>query len=623
MNSIWNKNKVLLEQRFPELYRILEETALQIDSDDGSSGKTIKGITVPSCLSFWNISEARSGEITATENGTALHSTYAPVKEAQRTASQKLDDGKTILAFCSSGLGYLPNEMAKVHPDKTFFIIEPDIMHFLGSLAFIDWTPVFSLEKCILLVNAPAETSVTLLQAAGKEKQVQFFFQQAQIKHASGYFTELFTLFRQNQHKDEINQNTLERFSGLWLRNSCRNLEKYQELDGVSIYFGKARGKIPAVILAAGPTLEHILPYLAEIKKRSIIICVDTALKACLRHDIEPDFIVLGDPQYYAAKHINGLHSPSSVLITEIAAYPSVFRLDCRKKVLFSSIFPLGKYMESRTGSKGLLCSGGSVSTTAWDFALALDPEAIYMAGLDLGFPQNKTHIKGSTFEERSHTDSTRIKPAETALINLLLSAKNEKAEDFNGQKIITDSRMRIFAWWFETKIKQVSESSKPVKTYTFSKDGLFINGMIPLTPDEFLKKPDIMNEKLTFFEDSRTASRLPEKHYFESAMNELKEMFSVLKELAFSGIRICSKVISERKVPAGFFNKLDNIDSQILTSKAKDIAALVFPTERQLEKIFSVSEFSDDKFIANAEKSKIIYSELLTAIEKYQANLK
>ena len=99
--------------------------------------------------------------------------------------------------------------------------------------------------------------------------------------------------------------------------------------------------KIPSVVCAAGPTLETVLPYLNKIKNKAVIIAVDTALRSLLRYNIEPDFILLIDPQYYAANHIAGLTSPSSVLITESSVYPSVMRFNCRKKVLCESLFPL------------------------------------------------------------------------------------------------------------------------------------------------------------------------------------------------------------------------------------------------------------------------------------------
>ena len=80
-----------------------------------------------------------------------------------------------------------------------------------------------------------------------------------------------------------------------------------------------------------------------------MIVCVDTALHACLKQNVEPDFIILTDPQYYASLHLEFLSSPSSILITEIAAYPSVLRFRCKETVLYSSMFPIGQFFEGKT----------------------------------------------------------------------------------------------------------------------------------------------------------------------------------------------------------------------------------------------------------------------------------
>ena len=99
---------------------------------------------------------------------------------------------------------------------------------------------------------------------------------------------------------------------------------------------------------------------LAEIKKRCLLICVDTALRACLRVGVQPDFIVLVDPQYWNIRHLDNCAAPDSVLITELAAYPAVFRFRCREIVLCSSLYPVGAYFERICGTKGALGAGVS-----------------------------------------------------------------------------------------------------------------------------------------------------------------------------------------------------------------------------------------------------------------------
>lgn len=574
-------------------------------------------------FSFYQFAFAKNGAITASENSLAIHSSYNPQREAEKTAETNATSQKEIFIFAGIGLGYLPQAFAKNFPQKTFIILEPDARYFFAAMACLDFSEIFKIENLLLLIGASAEQAAALVENAGGFENAQVFLTNAQVFHAQKYFENFFALENQNTQKAQANTNTLERFGTLWLKNSARNLQEMQRLCGVNIFFGEAKSteknsSIPSVILAAGPTLQNVLPHLAQIKERAILIALDTSLRAILRVGIEPDFIVITDPQFWAAQHLAGLSPPSSILILESAVYPSAFRFDCRKKILISSLFPLGKFIESHLGKKGELASGGSVATTAWEFARAIGSEKIFFAGLDLGFPQKKTHIKGSTFEEAVHTFSNRITCAETALCKILFSAKNQIARDYDGNEIITDERMKLFANWLESKIASISQEKNPARTFTFSREGLFINGIDFFSLEEFLALPPITEQKNAFFERAEKKSSEYEKKEFDKVLEELKKQFEELKKNSLRAKTICNNILCGNPRAKNLLSELDSLDSKILSSDAKKVAALVFPTQRRLNEILAKTEIPNDAILANAKKSLVIYSELLNAIDLY-----
>ena len=566
---------------------------------------------------FWTFETARNGMPVIRENGLLLHSAYDPMRDSQRAARQA--DGSRTAVFFGFGAGYFPVAYVIEHPETPIVLVEPDISHFLAALALLDWSPVFCHRECIFAIGCQPETVLPLLTRAGSGlNHCTFFSQQAQTQHAASYFDHLVALVDRNRQKDDINTNTLERFAGLWLRNSCRNIRKFAQLDGVNIY-RKAAGKIPAVVLAAGPSLEGILPLLTEIKKRSLVICVDTALRACLATGTEPDFIILVDPQYWAARHIAGLAAPSSVLITESAVCPSVYRFPCRKIVLCSSLFPLGTYFERHLGVKGKLDAGGSVSTTAWDFARFIGAQEIYVAGLDLGYPGGKTHIRGSTFEENAHTKSCREGPAETSAVRTIFGAGPEYGTDFAGNKLLTDKRMQLFAWWFESKIAAETSSV----TYTFSRQGLFIPGIRPCQVTGFLEKQIVEKQKAVFFRQAEQSVPVQDETAFNNVYKSLLEALDELYHTAQKGERLCSKALADSgygytRTVAG----LSDIDHIIMENSIKDAASLVFPTEKQLETILSREPLPQDPRKATLVRSRVIYRELCKAVQKYKSEL-
>lgn len=479
MNSIWNKNIQLFEKRFSSLCSLIKK---DVDYFSSRAGKPEEKSLYP----FWTLSKARTGSITAEENGLKLHSAYNPQKESEGIVSrqkEKLDSAEAVV-FMGFALGYTPLECAARYPDKQIIIIEPDVTHFLAALLFIDFSALFACQKLILALSCPPDQVIALLNQNSIEKTVLISVQ-AHESHAKKYFTTLKELIDRNRAKEQINQATLRKFEKLWRTNCRKNAHYLNELEGVNTLKDKFSG-IPFLLLGAGPSLEEILPMLKDLKERTKIICVDTALKACLRHNVEPDFIILTDPQYWAYRHIAGLSSPSSTLITEIAAYPAVFRFNCRKIYLCDSQVPMAN--EYGSVPKGNLGAGGSVASAALNFCIFCGAKEIYTSGLDLAFPAKQTHIKGSTFEENVHRTSLKNSTAETKSLPLLFNGNAVQAEDYNGNPVLTDKKMKMFAWWFESRLAELPE----IKAITLSPKGLKIPGITPCPMEKILNLPKL-----------------------------------------------------------------------------------------------------------------------------------
>ena len=453
--------------------------------------------------------------IFASENGVRLHSAYNPEREAFSAVSREEVLEKSSVVFYGFGLGYHIVEIAKILKTKAvqecprLVIIEPDLQHFFAAMSVLDWTDVFALEKLVLAVGCPAESVLQLLEDSDKvnvgETGVSdaFYFDIPSFTaHADSYFNTVRSIIKRNQRKNEINAATLKKFGRLWCRNSLKNLEKLGECGFVSSLKNKAldsaQKPLPFLIIGAGPSLEPFLPRLNELQNRCITVCVETALRALLRSGVQPDFIILTDPQFWAYRHIAGLRAEKSVFITEISAYPSVFRFDCRARLLCGSQFPVGQFAEKKLGLEpGNLGTGGSVASSAWNFAHFAGAREIFTVGLDFAFPGKQTHLKGSSAEQTFHTISNRIGAAEMFSAASIFSANSIVSKDYNGNPVLTDSRMKMFSWWFESRLASCPET----KTYTLSPQGLFTPGITPVSLDEVLSKKNIINEKKPFIE--------------------------------------------------------------------------------------------------------------------------
>lgn len=612
--SPFKKNFELFEKRFPSLSALLKDAASQflVYSDTLSTEDSLELIP------------AKDGALTAKENGLSLHSLYSPLKEAERAVSL-VPENAGAAVFFSFGLGHALRAAAEHFPSLPLIVIEPDPFHLFLSFATIDWEPVFRHEQLILCTGAQEHQIIPLLEKYGFDS-LFLFRTPSWENHAKQYYANVDTLIQRNRQKQSINNRTLKTFSALWFRNMCTNLNELAERSGIT-GFKDCAADIPACVLAAGPSLERVLPFLSEIKKRCILVCVDTALRACLAQGVEPHFVILGDPQYWNARHLDRLSAPNSILITESAAYPSVFRFNCREIVLCSSMFPLGQYIEKRIGEKGVLGTGGSVASTAWDFARYCGCRKIYLAGLDLGFPAGKTHVTGSTFEEKAFTQSDRIKNAETFMAGALFGAYSEIRKDYNGNDLRTDKRMSMYAWWFESKCAEFTD----VKTYSLTSESLAIPGITSTSVEALISSPEREKQVTDALETAiRNNSREnPEQRrkLLSEAIRELRATLSSLLATVDAALDACDTECHAEAEYAATLRILENFDSLIRKNEASELTALLFPTKEDLEKELAelppVPENTPFRpYIMNIASSRLIYINLKKSISAWLAEL-
>jgi len=590
-------NISLFASRFPDLARL-------ISLDSASAALSL----FSSMPADYSLAETPSGYCTVSVKGTYLHSKYNPLHDAERALADPSASATFTpegCVFAGLGLAYACELYARKFPDSTLILVEPDIYLFLLCLASRNLESLLSHPSLILVVGTPARDACALIEKLGMHNLP--VYSNAGIRSANkGWFDEFDLVTKRNGEKRQINANTLKKFGDLWLGNMCKNLTELRDRRGITGFAGLFTG-VPILILAAGPSLDRILPSLTELRKHCVIIAVDTAVRACVRAGVEPDFIVLVDPQYWNWRHLDGVVSPSSILITESAAWPAVFRFQCRAIYLCSSLFPLGKFLEERTEERGELGAGGSVSTTAWDFARHLGAKNIYMAGLDLGFPERKTHFTGSIFEDRTHTVSRRLSPSETAGYLALYGAGPYPVPDYRGSTVLTDKRLILYAWWFESRLALYPEH----KTATLTPEGVKIPGFAVAHVEDILEKENRrswIDETLEriLVQDNTNARKAAhiDAVRFDAALAELRKALDEIDAIAERGIQLCDSC-SDESASTSILEQLDEIDRNILDHRGKEIVAMVF------------SETSTEAHSGVLGASKAMYRQIQLAISK------
>jgi hypothetical protein len=522
------------------------------------------------------ILQTPSGYPSARLDGTYLHSRYDPMKEARRIVRAAVVPSCSAAVVLGFGLGYLAEAFGEYRPDKPLIVIEESPARFHQALAARDLGTLLARSHVRWCIGEQAEAAAMQVEQLPLQNLAILRLPGPAGKKDSPYYRRIETLLSSIIDRRKVNINTLKRFGELWIRNLLGNLGHFITSPGIRAG-EKSFTDIPALVLAAGPSLDKVLPDLEELRQRCLIVAVDTSYRFCRYREVEPDFLVTVDPQYWNSRHLDWFPLSGAVLVSESSAHPRVFRPGGGRKAetyYVSSFFPLGTYIEQFIGKRGLIGAGGSVATTAWDLCRYFGCSPIYMAGLDLGFPGKRTHARGAFFEESMHGRSDRFHTAEQMNFDYLYQGQPTALKNNAGGWTLTDRRMLIYKSWFENQIKQNSGRGP---TFSLAADGIAVEGIEYLPPEELQRLPPIRDRiEAALRELGKRGRRMVEEQETDRVIQRLKDLvgeLEQLKELAARGEALSnSGRPADQLVPA-----LAEVDQRIMALASRQIAGFLF----------------------------------------------
>jgi len=601
--SFWEINSDILSKQYPGL---LEEITGKSDH-----------FLAPEEIQTEN---AASGELSLRVRGVYVHSPRDPVREGQRLA-QTINTGAGPVIILGFGLGYAAQAAAELAPDRPIIIVEKYGNLLAMALQLRDLTKLLSRSNVAFAPGSAGEGVTRALSFfsgdTGEKIQPVIIRNRALVDLDEEWYGAVESRIQTYCMKDDVNMATLRRFGKRWVRNLSRNMVSIRDLPGVSHIAGLAGETLPVFLAAAGPSLDLAGPLLREIRQRCIVIAVDTSLRFLLKNSVHPDFAVVVDPQFWNSRHLDRCSCQRTRLIAESAVYPPVLRLPFSGCYLCGSLFPLGSFVEKRVDPKGQLGAGGSVATTAWDFARTLGAREIWIAGLDLAFPDLKTHFRGALFEDRSNSESQRLMPAETWLVRALRDGIPFRAPSASGGQVFTDRRLSLYAAWFENRFRQFPE----IRNYSLFSGGLAINGLEPVNIENILALPDRRNEIDRRLEEAfskieadfnNTQEKQEREERFENAVSVLLNGLERIKNAAEKGVSIAEQALKRSQNSAEqdrILKKLDEITRLISESDVKEAAGFLFPSAE-------TGETDKDPFRAFLKSSIRLYNLLAEAVE-------
>jgi hypothetical protein len=545
------------------------------------------------------VAESASGAPTLIVQGLHVHSPRDPVREGRRLAGGLT--GKGPLVALGFGLGYAPEAAAAAFPERPLIILERRRDLLRKALESRDLAAFLERRNIIFITGGTGEALTGALRLMEEDPQGQgppeLLKNRVLVQLDEAWYGEAERRLQSWASRDDVNLATLRRFGRRWVRNLARNLRAIRDLPGISRLEGclsALPSPPPVLLVAAGPSLDRLRPFLPAFADRCVLVAVDTSLRLLLEQGVSPDFTVAVDPQYWNARHLDRTEARGSRLIAESAVYPPVLRHPFGGAFLCQSLFPLGRFIEDRVDPKGQLGAGGSVATTAWDFARVLGPSSIWLAGLDLGFPGLRTHFKGAVFEERALAEGRRLLPSETRSFRALRDGRPFPAPAAGGGQVLTDRRLSLYSAWFEERFRMHPR----IRNRSFSPGGLAISGMEAAEPEELLGLPPRREEIRRALEGAFARAegdfRSPEagarrEAAYGAALGELVRGLEAILDLAAEAREIAERACREASrgsgaVPPEVPAELEGINARIHSSGVKDVAGFLFPPVSELE---------------------------------------
>ncbi len=384
-----------------------------------------------------------------------VHGKYHPARDAATILAQTKDPAGLLHLHFGFGLGYLL-QADQTKPGGHILIFEPDpgLMH--AALCHVPLAHLFS-EKAAFLTCSRRRLG-ELMRRFLTEKQT--FRILINPYHRDRHLAELRlfveTIKRERNRKEMMESAGSRAFFRLFLESTFKSLPFTTGLPGVEHLRNGFRDK-PAVVVAAGPSLDKNLAELAAYQGQVLIFSVSRAARALERFAIRPDFLVHNEAQDYrflVEKCQNLQHT--TFLLSE-QCHHLFFELPAARQFVYQNpANSINRWLIAHDPKfqRQFIATAGSVATDAAYLALVMGCNPIILLGQDLA-------LKG----DRYYASSPDNKAFKHGIGDL------RDTPGFFGGKVRTLANYLHFLSWYEDSA-EVWRQQRPGLTLINASEG-------------------------------------------------------------------------------------------------------------------------------------------------------
>lgn len=346
-----------------------------------------------------------------------LHSKYEPIREAQRWAASQTPPPGSVVLILGWGMGYHVLEWIKTHGARVEAVIvfEPEPELFKTSLFCTDLRPLAQAKRLELIVGCDAAAFDRALQSL-IEPLLNRDLSLLPLPFVDIYPPEISAFLKSNLQKMIARREGILRhmaeMGAHCQENIIRNIPAMADSFFPRDVQGMAAGQ-PAIIVAAGPSLDRNIHILPQAQGRAWIFAVDTGLRILMQRSIDAQFVVVKDPSDRNRSHFEGLKNlecPALIFDPQVA--PDIpARFIGPKICMPNRNHELHHYLDGlQLTPNDPLPYSTNVALAAFNAAVRMSCDPIIFVGLDFCFAREggPSHAADSALRSETLYDPNR-----------------------------------------------------------------------------------------------------------------------------------------------------------------------------------------------------------------------
>ena len=587
MIDFYQKNIDLLRELnaiTPTTLKVLEKAS------NSPSLLEVRSTEQPHCIDF--------SVMTDQGKSISLHSRRDPIAEGKRQVERWLDGKKLkpgALAV-SLGLGggfHLKAIVDKFEAHGTLLIIDPHPTAVFTALHHIDLAelPQNKPINIVLITNEDVETisSEFHKQLTSFHNIAPSFFLHPGCARA---FPKLYVpLPRRLAAKTRAGimlLDTKKILSKVWLANAISNIPAIVNSTPLDAFKDKFKD-LPALVVAAGPSLAASLDLIREMQDRAVIITVGTAYRPLRRAGIRPHFITLVDGSPLLKAQFTDVRLDDCYLIGPPQIHPDIFKsFEGNLITCAGSALPhFDQSMRKMGCSADLIKAAGTVTASAIDTAVYFGCKHIYTFGLDLAFQDDgKSHVKDSMHED--------VKEDVASLISVPGNWRD---------KVLTSKHMSVYIEFMADMFNFYDNLD--IELHNVNNDGAAIRGMsvckpTDLSAEDFASDCQVQEKVDKLFNESDPRGDKP--HIIESLQMACIQL-TKLSEISTEAARLCTEFSNKSPyADSPRLKHLCDLEEQLCAPQLGSLLCDAALQEASMKTLSSQEQIADGK-----EKSKLL----------------